>query len=188
MQSFPLLVRPIRVGIIAVALTDDLLSNVGSAAWTASGAGDIEAALPAEAFTVIRPLVVHSGRLDEVRRTMRDWCDAPNKEVRCDLILTVGGDGLSPRDIVPDATLEVIERQTPSLTAYLRQASADDSTTIEESPKRRTSILSRATSGSRASTLIVNLPSCYEKPGDAVAALLPLLADALRALGVEAFE
>ena len=181
--------RCLRVGIVALAPTDELLSNVGMAAWTASGAREVEEALPADAFQVIRPLVVHGGNVDEVRTVLRDWCDAPNRAVRCDLIFTVGGDGISQRDVIPDATRDVIERELPGLADRLKAAPSVTAKQSGDAPDRSAdAVLSRATAGTRGQTLIVNIPGFHERPGAAVRLLLPLLPDALAALGVDAFE
>lgn len=69
------------------------------------------------------------------------------KEV--DLILTTGGTGLSPRDVTPDATLEVIDRQVPGIAEAMR---------LEGLKKTNRAMLSRSVAGVRGKTLIVNLP------------------------------
>lgn len=178
--------RQIRVGIIAVAHSDDLLSNIGAGAWEASGAGEVEAALPADGFTVTRPLVVHRGGLPEIVKVMKDWCDAPNAEARCDLILTVGGDGVSPKDVIADATRQVIDRELPGLAGHVITFAAN-AIKPKDSSRVHSAILSRATAGTRKRTMIVNIPSCYDHPADAVKLLLPLLPDVLAELEVDAF-
>ncbi len=66
-----------------------------------------------------------------------------------DVILTTGGTGLSPRDVTPDATLEVIDREVPGMAEAMRAASLQ---------KTGRAMLSRAVVGVRGETLIVNLP------------------------------
>jgi len=66
-----------------------------------------------------------------------------------DLILTTGGTGLGPRDVTPEATIEVIDRQIPGIAEAMR---------IEGLKKTRRAMLSRAVSGVRGKTLIINLP------------------------------
>jgi molybdopterin adenylyltransferase len=85
----------------------------------------------------------------------------------CDLIVTTGGTGISPRDVTPEATREVLEKELPGFGEIMRMKSF---------PTVRTAILSRATAGTRGSSLIVNLPG---KPS-AVAECLGYLAPALR--------
>lgn len=66
-----------------------------------------------------------------------------------DLILTTGGTGLGPRDVTPEATIEVIERRIPGIAEAMR---------IEGLKKTRRAMLSRAVAGVRGKTLIINLP------------------------------
>ena len=66
-----------------------------------------------------------------------------------DLILTTGGTGLSPRDVTPEATIEVIDRQISGIAEAMR---------IEGLKKTRRAMLSRAVAGVRGKTLIINLP------------------------------
>ncbi len=68
---------------------------------------------------------------------------------KVDLILTTGGTGLSPRDVTPDATLEVIDREIPGIAEAMR---------AEGLKKTSRAILSRAVAGVRGSALIINLP------------------------------
>jgi molybdopterin adenylyltransferase len=68
---------------------------------------------------------------------------------KVDLILTTGGTGLSPRDVTPEATLDVIEREVPGIAEAMR---------MEGLKKTNRSMLSRAVAGVRGQTLIINLP------------------------------
>ncbi len=87
-------------------------------------------------------------------------------ERRCDLIVTTGGTGIAPRDVTPEATRAVLEKELPGFGEIMRAHSF---------AKVRTAILSRATAGTRGTSLIVNLPG---KPS-AVAECLAILADAI---------
>ena len=80
---------------------------------------------------------------DLIKEKLIQYCDL------VDLVLTTGGTGLSPRDVTPEATLEVIQRQVTGIAEAMR---------IEGLKKTRRSMLSRAVAGVRGSTLIVNLP------------------------------
>ena len=73
------------------------------------------------------------------------WCD----EGRADLVLTTGGTGLGPRDVTPEATRAVLEREAPGIAERLRGAM------VESFPR---AMLSRGIAGVRGRTLIVNLP------------------------------
>ncbi len=68
---------------------------------------------------------------------------------KVDLILTTGGTGLSPRDVTPEATIDVIEREIPGITEAMR---------MEGLKKTNRAMLSRAVAGVKGQTLIINLP------------------------------
>lgn len=80
-----------------------------------------------------------------IERELKELCD--NKVV--DLILTNGGTGFSKRDVTPEATLDIIEKNAPGISEYMRMKS------FEITPK---AMLSRGVSGIREETLIINLP------------------------------
>ncbi len=85
--------------------------------------------------------------LPDEKRLIRKNLIKYSKKV--DLILTTGGTGLSPRDVTPDATLEVIEREVPGIAEAMR---------AEGIKKTRMAMLSRAVAGVKGETLIINLP------------------------------
>lgn len=70
-------------------------------------------------------------------------------EIGVDLILTTGGTGVSPRDVTPDATLEVIEKELPGFAEAMRSEG------LKKTPR---AMISRAVAGIRGATLIINLP------------------------------
>jgi len=94
--------------------------------------------------------------------TLEDWANGG----QVDIILTTGGTGFGPRDVTPEATLTVIDREAPGLTEAMRAASA------ARSPH---AMLSRARAGIRGTALIVNLPGSPE----AAVENLQTIADAL---------
>lgn len=80
---------------------------------------------------------------DLIKEKLLEFCK------KVDLIVTTGGTGLSPRDVTPDATLEVIEKIIPGIPEAIR---------MEGLTKTKRAMLSRAVAGVRGTTLIVNLP------------------------------
>jgi len=98
-----------------------------------------------------------------ISATLKQFSDA----AQCDLIVTTGGTGISARDVTPEATRAVLEKELPGFGEIMRAQSF---------AKVKTAILSRAVAGTRGRTLIVNLPG---KPS-AVRECLEILAPALR--------
>ena len=89
---------------------------------------------------------------------------------RLDLIVTTGGTGVSPRDVTPDATLEVIEKEVPGMAEAMRRESA------ALTPH---AMISRAVTGIRKNSLIINLPGSPKSVRENLTVILPALRHAL---------
>lgn len=103
----------------------------------------------------------------KIKEVLRRWSDID----KMDLILTLGGTGFTPRDVTPEATKELIERETPGLLYVMMQES------LKVTPF---AMLSRSAAGIRGSTLIINMPGNPNAVAECMEALLPALKHALK--------
>ncbi|GIP35144.1 molybdenum cofactor biosynthesis protein B [Paenibacillus sp. J2TS4] len=109
---------------------------------------------------------------DEIKEIMASLIEMTDY-YQADLIFTAGGTGLGPRDVTPEATLQVIDRQVPGLAEAMRMKA------MQKSPE---AMLLRGISGIRGSTLIVNLPGKPEGVHEGLAAIIEQLPLALSSL------
>ncbi|XP_036841154.1 gephyrin isoform X4 [Oncorhynchus mykiss] len=104
--------------------------------------------------------------IDEIKETLVDWCD----EKELNLILTTGGTGFAPRDVTPEATREVIEREAPGMSLAMLMGS------LNVTPL---GMLSRPVCGIRGKTLIINLPGSKKGSQECFQFILPALPHAI---------
>lgn len=105
----------------------------------------------------------------QIGSTLTEWAD----KQKADIILTTGGTGLSQRDITPEATAKVIERQAPGFSEAVRQQAYKTT---------NKAILSRGISGIRKNTLIINLPGSTKAVDESFTILKPVLPHAVEIL------
>lgn len=109
---------------------------------------------------------------DERARISRELIACADS-LRCDLVVTTGGTGLSPRDVTPEATRDVLEREIPAIPQSMLFES------LKLTPR---AMLSRAVAGTRGECLILNLPGSEKAARENLAAVVSTLAHGLKML------
>jgi len=103
---------------------------------------------------------------EKIRRRLESWTDGDE----CDAIFTTGGTGLAPRDVTPEATRAVLEREVPGIAELMR---------LEGVKKTRLASLSRGLAGLRNRKLIVNLPGSVRGARESLESILDILPHAI---------
>jgi molybdopterin adenylyltransferase len=146
----------------AVVIT---VSDRGSRGERADGSGPaVERILRELGMEIIGRRIIPDER-EMIRETLLEWSGGG-----ADLIVTTGGTGVSPRDVTPDATREVIDREIPGMAEAMRRQSA------AVTPH---AMISRALVGIRGRTLIINLPGSPKGAAENLNVLLPALKHAI---------
>jgi molybdopterin adenylyltransferase len=145
----------IRAGIITVSdrSSQGIREDLSGPAIAA-----ILAAVPVE---IVRTIIVpdEKGRIKKAIKQLAD-------KDKLDLIITTGGTGVSPRDVTPDATLEIIDKQIPGMAEAMRYKS------MQITPY---AMISRAAAGIRGNSLIINLPGSPKAAKENLEVILPAL-------------
>ena len=130
---------------------------------------------------LLHKLVAESGgavvRADVVaddREAIADWIVQASDVHRVDLVLTSGGTGLAPRDVTPEATLDVVDRLVPGIAEAIRAAGLQ---------KTSRAMLSRAVCGLRGRTLVVNLSGSPKAVAEQWATIAPVIEHAVDTVG-----
>ncbi|HRK90690.1 MAG TPA: MogA/MoaB family molybdenum cofactor biosynthesis protein [Anaerolineales bacterium] len=122
----------------------------------------------AENGSVIRQQILPDDE-STVRATLIEWADSGE----FDIILTTGSTGFAPRDIAPEATRSVIQKEAPGLAEAMR---------LESLKKTQHAMLSRAVAGIRGQTLIINLPGSPKGAVENLQTIFPVLPHAVQLL------
>jgi molybdenum cofactor synthesis domain-containing protein len=142
---------PVRVAVLTV-------SDLGAAGKRADTSGDAIVAWVSERGFTLAARAVVPDESDSIAKALVEWAD----DGAVDLVLTTGGTGLAARDVTPEATRAVLEREAPGIPEAIRAASRD------RVPR---SALSRGLAGVRSAALIVNLPGSTGGVQDGLAVL-----------------
>ena len=137
----------------------------------AAGAGDDASGERLELFArelgaEIAAREIVTDEREQIAERLRRYCDQDG----CELVLTTGGTGVAPRDVTPEATLDVIEREVPGIAEAMRQASSEHT---------RHWLLSRGVAGIRGRSLIINFPGNPRSISQTAAAIADALPHAL---------
>lgn len=125
--------------------------------------------LRAQNWAVVEQLILADDEF-AIRAKLAEWADS----ARFDVILTTGGTGFAPRDVTPEATRAIIQREAPGLAECMRAES------LKKTPH---AMLSRAVAGIRGRTLVVNFPGSPKGAVENLQTILPVLAHAVQLLG-----
>jgi molybdenum cofactor synthesis domain-containing protein len=121
------------------------ISDAGARGERADTSGDAIAAwAAARGYTLVERGLVPD-ETDRIAAVLAEWADSDS----ADLILTTGGTGLTPRDVTPEATRAILDKEAPGIAEALR---------VTVLPRFPRAALSRGIAGVRGRTLIVNLP------------------------------
>lgn len=156
-----------RQGACVVTVGILTCSDAGSRGQRQDTSGEtIREMVVAQGFTVTRTEIVPDERTVIAER-IRRWA------AEVDLVLTTGGTGMGQRDVTPEATRDVVEREAPGLAEAMR------SVTAQKTPM---AWLSRATAGVRGRCLIINLPGSPKAVRECLQVVMPLIPHALETL------
>lgn len=157
---------PIRAAVLTV-------SDKGSRGQRQDTSGPAIAELLTAVGARVDAYAVVPDELDRIADRLRAWADGGE----IDLILTTGGTGLAPRDVTPEATVQVIERAAPGFAEAIRAEA------VRRTPM---GVLGRGVAGIRGRCLIINLPGSEKAVRESLAVVLPALSHAVETLRGEA--
>ncbi|MDO5014773.1 MAG: MogA/MoaB family molybdenum cofactor biosynthesis protein [Clostridia bacterium] len=113
--------------------------------------------------------IIVPDEIETIKETLKFLCD----EKKSSIVFTTGGTGFAPRDVTPEATLSIIDKSVPGIANAIRQKSLEITDMA---------MLSRATSGIRNQTLIINLPGSPKAVKESLEFIIPVLPHAVEVL------
>lgn len=151
------------------------VSDMGSRGLRQDTSGPAVRAMLEEAGFSVAHTAILPDEMEQVSAELRDCADRR----RIDLIVTTGGTGLSPRDVTPEATRAVLEREIPAIPVAMWVEG------LKVTPR---AMLSRAVAGIRGSSLLLNLPGSEKAARENLAAVIGALEHGLHMIAAEGYE
>ena len=151
------------------------VSDMGSRGLRQDTSGPAVRAMLEEAGFSVAHTAILPDEMEQISAELRDCADRR----RIDLIVTTGGTGLSPRDVTPEATRAVLEREIPAIPVAMWVEG------LKVTPR---AMLSRAVAGIRGSSLLLNLPGSEKAAQENLAAVIGALEHGLHMIAAEGHE
>lgn len=151
------------------------VSDMGSRGLRQDTSGPAVRAMLEEAGFSVAHTAILPDEMEQISAELRDCADRR----RIDLIVTTGGTGLSPRDVTPEATRAVLEREIPAIPVAMWMEG------LKVTPR---AMLSRAVAGIRGSSLLLNLPGSEKAARENLAAVIGALEHGLYMIAAEGHE
>ena len=151
------------------------VSDMGSRGLRQDTSGPAVRAMLEEAGFSVAHTAILPDEMEQISAELRDCADRR----RIDLIVTTGGTGLSPRDMTPEATRAVLEREIPAIPVAMWVEG------LKVTPR---AMLSRAVAGIRGSSLLLNLPGSEKAARENLAAVIGALEHGLHMIAAEGHE
>ena len=151
------------------------VSDMGSRGLRQDTSGPAVRAMLEEAGFSVAHTDILPDEMEQISAELRDCADRR----RIDLIVTTGGTGLSPRDVTPEATRAVLEREIPAIPVAMWMEG------LKVTPR---AMLSRAVAGIRGSSLLLNLPGSEKAARENLAAVIGALEHGLHMIAAEGHE
>jgi molybdopterin adenylyltransferase len=158
----------INIGILTI-------SDKGSRGQRQDKSGDVIRKIVSQINSVIAKYEIVPDEMDIIAAKLTEWADGGE----VDVILTTGGTGLGQRDVTPEATLSVIDKEVPGFAEAMRSRS------LEKTPM---AVLSRAVAGLRGHCLIINLPGSPKAVQECLEVVLPAVPHAVEIIKGEVTE